>query len=84
MLAGPGGLVPASQILVFQLDASGNIQSGAKLYSNAELGPTGTYYKVAIYDANGARLNASQTYWQFTESAGSTVDISQMTPFNPA
>lgn len=80
----PGGIVPASQVLVFQFDGTGNLIQPAQLYSNAELNPQNssglaTYYLVTIYDPNGARLNKSPLWWQFPSPAGSTVDISSMT-----
>lgn len=91
ILASPGGIIPAQQVIVFQLDESGDIvplpgQTEAQIYSNAELNPQndiglGTYYLVSIFDANGARINKSPMWWQFTEAANSTVDISQMTGF---
>jgi hypothetical protein len=86
ILATPYGQVPASQILVFQLDANGNLVQPAQIYSNLELNPQnasglGTYYYVTIYDANGARMNEAPMVWQFVEAANSTVDISQMTPY---
>lgn len=88
VIAGSGGFVSAAEQLIFQFDATGNLVSGSQTYSNAELNPQangvfGTYYLVAIYDANGARLNSAATYWQFTESAGSTVNISSMAPYVP-
>ena len=86
IIATPYGQVPASQILVFQLDANGNLVQPAQIYSNLELNPQnasglGTYYYVTIYDANGACMNAVPLVWQFVEAANSTVDISTMTPY---
>jgi hypothetical protein len=91
ILASPGGIIPAQQVIVFQLDESGDIlplpgQTEAQIWSNAELNPQndiglGTYYLVSIFDANGARINKSPMWWQFPEAANSTVDISQMTGF---
>lgn len=91
IIAAPGGIISASQKVIFQLDANGNIlppagQLAAKIYSNLELAPQntqglGTYYLVAFYDANGARLNLLPMWWQFVEPANTTVDISLMTPY---
>lgn len=91
IVASPHGLIPASQVVIFQFDENGDIlpnspAAAAQIYSNQELNPQnsiglGTYYLVTIYDANGARLNLSPMWWQFTEIANSTVDISEMTPF---
>lgn len=86
IIASPGGLIPASQIVIFQFDANGDLIQPATLWSNAELNPQnvnglGTFYLVTIYDANGAPLNASPMYWQFTNAANSTVDISTMTAY---
>jgi hypothetical protein len=86
IIASPGGQVPAAFVKTFQLDSNGNIQIGAKLYSNAELNPRnaqgfGTVYLVTVYDANGARLSAPML-WIFPEANGATVDISNMTPVN--
>ena len=57
----------------------------ATIYSNAELYPQnsvglGTYYLVTFYDQNNAPLNEPM-WWQFTQAAGSTVDIGEMIPF---
>ena len=86
IIAAPYGIVLASETVIFQFDANGNLQSGAKIYSNAELEPQnsnglGTYYLVTFYDANGARINKNPMWWQFPEAANSTVDISSMTPY---
>jgi len=86
VIAAPGGIVMANEVVVFQFDSSGNIQSGAQIYSNKELQPQnslglGTYYLVTFYDPNGARLNKNPMWWQFSEAAGATVDISTMTPY---
>lgn len=86
VLAPPFGIIPAEQILIFQFDASGNLIQPAKLYSNAELNPQnnnglGTFYFVTFYDANGARINKNPMAWQFSQTANSIVDISQMAPF---
>ena len=86
IIAAPYGFIPASDIVVFQLDANGDIESGADIYSNAELNPQnasglGTYYSVTVYDANNSRMNISPMFWQFTEAANSTVDISNMTAY---
>lgn len=92
VIAEPYGIIPAEQVVTFQFNSDGDIQplpgeSEAQIYSNAELNPQnslglGTYYLVSIYDANGARLNKLPMWWQFTEEAGATVDISQMVPFS--
>jgi hypothetical protein len=91
IIAAPYGLIPAQQEVVFQFDGNGNIlpnapATAAQIYSNAELQPQnanglGTYYQVAFYDANGARLNKLPMWWQFPQAANTTVDISSMTPF---
>ena len=76
--------------VVFQFNAACQIQPNppavaAKIWSNEELQPQlsstllGTYYLVTFYDQNGAVLNATPLWWQFPESLGATVDISQMT-----
>lgn len=92
VIAAPYGIIPAEQILIFQFDVNGDIlpqtgQAAAQIYSNLELNPQnseglGTYYLVTFYDANGARINKSPMWWQFTEAANSTVDIGTMTPFS--
>ena len=86
IVASPNGQIPASQALTFQFDATGNLVQPAQIYSNAELNPQnasglGTYYLVTFYDANGAQLNKSPLVFQFTQSSGSTVDISKMQPY---
>lgn len=91
VIASPFGIIPGDLVIVFQFDKNGNIlpnapATAAQIYSNLELNPQnsiglGTYYLVTFYDANRARINKSPMWWQFTEVASSTVDISQMTPF---
>jgi hypothetical protein len=87
VVAGPFGIVPASEKVTFQFDSNGDLVQPAVLYSNAELNPQlsstllGTYYLVTLYDANGAKLNSPPMWWQFTQPAGDTVDISEITPF---
>jgi hypothetical protein len=90
IIAAPYGFVAANVPVVFQFNAACQIQPNppavaAKIWSNEELQPQlsstllGTYYLVTFYDQNGAVLNATPLWWQFPESAGATVDISQMT-----
>jgi len=86
IIATPFGFVAAAQPVTFQFDSTGNLVQPAKIWSNLELNPQndvglGTYYLVTLYDANGARVNQSPMWWQFTEENGDTVDISQLTPF---
>ena len=91
VVASPYGIIPAQEIITFQFDENGDIlpngsAAAAQIYSNAELNPQnenglGTYYLVTLYDANGARINSVPMWWQFTEEANSTVDISTMTPY---
>lgn len=90
VVASPYGFVPASALVSFQLDETGDIEApsgsaAATIYSNAELYPQnsvglGTYYLVTFYDQNNAPLNEPM-WWQFTQAAGSTVDIGEMIPF---
>lgn len=92
VLAAPFGYVSGAIEVVFQFNSAGLIQpnspsAAAQIYSNAELNPQnhvglGTYYLVTFYDADGARINKIPMWWQFPEAAGSTVDISQMTPIS--
>jgi hypothetical protein len=68
--ASPYGQVSSGVPITFQFDSTGNLQAGAKLYSNAELNPQnslglGTYYLVTFYDQNGAILNQEPLAWQF-------------------
>lgn len=86
IIADPGGFVSGVTEVAFQFDVNGLLVQPAQLWSNAELNPQhttdflATYYLVTFYDANGARLNARPMWWQFPSAAGTTVDISQMTP----
>lgn len=86
VVAAPGGFVAAEIPIIFQFDKNGALIQPAQLFSNAELNPQnsiglGTVYFVTFYDQNNARLNVSPMTWQFNQAAGSTVDISKMTPF---
>jgi hypothetical protein len=86
VIAAPYGFVAASVPAVFQFDANGALIQPAKIWSNLELQPQnsmgiGTYYLVTFFDQNGAILNINPLLWQFQEIAGSTVDISTMTPY---
>lgn len=87
VIAAPYGFVSAAEPVVFQFDSTGNIQSGAQIYSNKELQPQnslglGTYYLVTFYDANGARINKNPMWWQFSQASGSTVDIGTVIPIS--
>jgi hypothetical protein len=85
VIASPFGFVSADIPIVFQLDANGDLIQPAKIYSNAELFPQlsptllGTYYLVTFYTQAGARVSQPM-WWQFPESSGATVDISNMIP----
>lgn len=86
VIASPGGFVSGNVPFVFQFDANGNLVQPCLIWSNAELNPQnslglGTYYLVTIYDQNGCAVNKVPLWWQFTEAAGSTVDISTMTAY---
>ena len=84
VIASPNGQVVAAEPITFRLDANGNLLGTCQIWSNAELNPQnisglGTWYNVTVFDQNLARLNTTAFQWQFTQTAGSTVDISTMT-----
>jgi hypothetical protein len=92
IVSAPYGIIPgnAGSPVNFQLDASGNILPNtgtkAQLFSNAELNPQnargyGSWYSVAVYDRNGARMSEAPLTWQFQNAANSTVNLSEMQPF---
>ena len=86
IIADPFGFVVAAKPVTFQFDSTGNLVQPAQIWSNKELNPQndvglGTYYRVTLYNANGARVNQTPMWWQFTEDDGDTVDISALTPF---
>ena len=86
IIADPFGFVAAARPVTFQFDSTGNLVQPAQIWSNKELNPQndvglGTYYRVTLYNANGARMNQTPMWWQFTEMNGDTVDISALTPF---
>ena len=86
IIADPFGFVVAAKPVTFQFDSTGNLVQPAQIWSNKELNPQndvglGTYYRVTLYNANGARMNQTPMWWQFTEADGDTVDISALTPF---
>jgi hypothetical protein len=62
------------------LDASGNAPA-TQIYSNAELTPS-THYTVTLLSASGSHLWARPQRWQFSEAAGSTVDIGSIPESN--
>ena len=85
VVAAPNGFVSSKIPIVFQLDANGNIEAGAEIWSNEELNPQtvdglGTYYIVTFYDKNNARISEPQ-WWLLNQSAGGTVDIGTMMAF---
>jgi collagen triple helix repeat protein len=83
VIAPPFGFVASSIPTFFQFDATANLLGTCQIWSNAELNPA-TQYTVIFYDQDGARINQAPLYWQFTQTAGSTVDIGTMVPFaNP-
>jgi hypothetical protein len=88
IIAAPYGFVFAANPVTFQFNSAGQIQPNtgafAQIWSNQELNPQntfglGTYYLVTFYDQNGALLNTTPLWWQFPETIGTTVDISNMT-----
>jgi len=87
VIAAPGGFVSSAVPVVFQLDANGNLIQPCKIWSNEELNPQlsptllGTFYLVSIRDQNGAAISQPM-WWQFPNTIGSTVDISQITPIS--
>lgn len=83
VVANPGQVVAATPILFSVVN--GNLSGTCQIYSNAELLPqnaTGlaTLYFVALFDQNGACLSDAATRWQFSNPAGSVVDVSGMIP----
>lgn len=84
LLSGPG-YVASGISVTFRFDANGNLLGSCKVWSNAELSGN-TFYNVTFYDQNNSRIGNPAT-WQFTQAAGSTVDIGTMvstTPGGPA
>lgn len=84
LLSGPGYVVSAIPV-TFRFDGNGNLLGSCKIWSNFELSGS-TFYYVTFYDQNNARIGNPAT-WQFTQAAGSTVDIGTMvniTPGGPA
>lgn len=77
LIASPGQVVSAIPI-TFKFDSSGNLLGSCQVWSNAELTPQ-TQYTVTFYDQSGARLT-QPVFWQFTQAAGTTVDIGTMVP----
>lgn len=61
------------------LDSSGNLPSSS-IWSNAELSPAGSYYKVMLTDANGIPQWFTNQLWIFTQGSGSSVDLGSMVP----
>jgi hypothetical protein len=85
LLASPYGQVlgGTTNSVTFYFDENCDLITPAQIWSNAELNPQnseglGTWYIVNFYDENGARLNNAPMIWVFPNSAGSTVDISNM------
>lgn len=75
---GPPSQVVSAVPIAFRFDATGNLLGKCQIFSNAELSPQ-TQYLVNFFDQNGARLT-NPILWQFTQPAGSTVDIGTMVP----
>jgi hypothetical protein len=88
IIAAPHGFVFANVAVTFQFDKNGALIQPVNIWSNEELQPQlssvllGTYYLVTFYDQNGALLNDTPLWWQFPNTIGSTVDISNMTPIS--
>jgi len=85
VIAYPYAQVEANTIVTFDLDASGNISASppSKIWSNAELSPTGTFYEVNLYAADGHKANRDGIDWMFLEPDGSTVDLGGQQPIGP-
>lgn len=63
----------------FPFDDTANLSGNCQVWSNTELLPT-TQYLVNFYDIDNTRINQNEIVWQFTQSAGATVDIGTMIP----
>jgi hypothetical protein len=83
VVAAPYGQVPATLVVTYQFDATGNLIQPCPLWSNAELTPQlsnvllGTFYLVAVYSQSGALVSGPMR-WIFPNPSGSTVDIGTM------
>jgi hypothetical protein len=85
--ASPNAQVFAGIPVVIPLDVNGNVVASPaqKIWSNAELTPAGTWYKVQLYSApngTGNPLFYTPQSWVFTQAGGSNVDLSTMVPTN--
>lgn len=73
----PDGQITAGKTVSFTAAAnSNNMPPGCQIWSNLSLLPTGTFYIVNLYDANGRQIWASPQTWTFTAVDGSVVSLS--------
>lgn len=66
--------------IIINLNSQGCVPSGTKIWSNAELSPSGTGYTAMAFTAAGARAWRTAQTWVFTQAGGSTVDLGTMVP----
>jgi hypothetical protein len=81
--AGPSQIVAGLKLKV-SLNSSGSVASSpaVMIYSNDVLTPTGSFYIVQAYKADGTQAWADQQFFSFTSSPN-PIDLGTLAPLNP-
>jgi len=81
--SGPSQIVGGQKFTV-TLDNNGNIpvSPAFKVYDNADLLPSGSFYIVRLFDSTGAEVWASPQYWTLLASPN-PIDVGTIVPTNP-
>ena len=82
-LGGPTGIqVVAGQTTHMLLDSNGNLCPNQYLWTNDNLSPSGSYYKVIAYDSSGIRVwNTPQI--MYIEPYATQINIGTLIPNTP-
>src|SRR5579863_859406 len=73
------GTIAAGTIIKITLDANGNAPS-TQIVSNAEMLPTGNYYRVTLFSSKGQSVFAYPQIWIFNQASGGSVNLNTIVP----
>jgi hypothetical protein len=80
-VAGPYQIVAGIKLKI-PLDANGNISPAVNVWSNDVISPTGSYYDVMGYEADGTQAFRNEQFW-ILASSPSPLNVGSVIPANP-